>query len=156
MSEVPIGLTGQRLQFLTKTLGPGLNPIPELQVDVWGELPHSSLSPRRYSSGKTYLVHTFLFFILSATGHLVRVGLSHFSFYQKKKPFSPGSHGAPCFSLLGWNVISFREVFFSPWLPSCSQLTLTVTIDMSIKLDVSCYSVSAFCDPLIAFTKFCN
>lgn len=34
MSEVPIGLTEQRLQFLTKTLDPGLNLIPELQVDI--------------------------------------------------------------------------------------------------------------------------
>lgn len=50
----------------------------------------------------------------------------------------------------------FQRGIFFPWLPSCSQLTLTVTIDMSVKLDVSCYSVSAFCDPLIAFTKFCN
>lgn len=45
MSEVPVGMTGQRLQFLTKTLDPGLNLIHELQVDVQGELPHSSLSP---------------------------------------------------------------------------------------------------------------
>lgn len=113
MFEVPVGLTGQRLQFLTKTLDPGLNLIPELQVDVWGELPHSSLSRRRYSSDKTGL------FIPSFCLHPVPLAtvleLDYHTFhFLKKKPFSPGSHGAPCFCLLGWNVISFREVFFPP------------------------------------------
>lgn len=155
MSEVPIGLTGQRLQFLTKTLDPGLNLIRELQVDFWGELPHSSLSPWRYSSDKTGLVHTFLLFTPSATGHLFRVGLSHFSFYRKKALLSR----IPWCSLFLSSRLEchfFQRGIFFPWLPSCSQLTLTVTIVMSVKLDVSCYSVSAFCDPLIAFTKFCN